>query len=92
MSAAESHSKCGPAYLSNNVHEGEDTGKSAIGRMDVFRHLEKVETLRCYWELKHVQLKGLGQVGLSQHYITLQEDGVMNSLWPLFLICVPDDY
>lgn len=66
MSAAKSHNKCGPAYLSNNVHKGGDSGRSAIGRMDVFRHPEKVETLRCYWELKHVQLKGQGQVGLTQ--------------------------
>ncbi|KAL7888350.1 hypothetical protein AOLI_G00033240 [Acnodon oligacanthus] len=28
---------------------------SSASRLDFFRHLERVETLRCYWELKHVQ-------------------------------------
>uniref|UniRef100_A0A8B9J7E2 Myosin light chain kinase family, member 4b n=1 Tax=Astyanax mexicanus TaxID=7994 RepID=A0A8B9J7E2_ASTMX len=32
------------------------TGSSA-NRLAFFRHLERVETLRCYWELKHVELK-----------------------------------
>ncbi|KAK3516527.1 hypothetical protein QTP70_021747, partial [Hemibagrus guttatus] len=66
------HSPCGlseavnsplphPAYLSNHVPVGGEGRRTAIGRMDYFRHLERVETLRCYWELKHVQLEGLGQ-------------------------------
>ncbi|XP_047007034.1 myosin light chain kinase family member 4 isoform X2 [Ictalurus punctatus] len=74
MSAAESkHSKRGlsdavssplphPAYLSSHVSVDGEGRRSPTGRMDFFRHLERVETLRCYWELKHVQLKGLEQL------------------------------
>lgn len=73
MSAPERPSKCGlsdavsspllqPDYLSNNVQLGGESERSAIGCNDFLRHLERVETLRCYWELKHVQLEGLGQV------------------------------
>ncbi|GLD49428.1 myosin light chain kinase family member 4-like isoform X2 [Lates japonicus] len=29
-----------------------------LGRLAFYRHLEKVETLRCFWELKHVELEG----------------------------------
>jgi len=33
-----------------------------VGQLAVFGHLERVERMRCYWELKHVQLKTLEQV------------------------------
>uniref|UniRef100_A0A8D3E757 Myosin light chain kinase family, member 4b n=1 Tax=Scophthalmus maximus TaxID=52904 RepID=A0A8D3E757_SCOMX len=29
-----------------------------LGRLAFYRHLEKVETMRCFWELKHVELEG----------------------------------
>ncbi|XP_051803255.1 myosin light chain kinase 3 isoform X1 [Acanthochromis polyacanthus] len=29
-----------------------------LGRLTFYRHLEKVETMRCFWELKHVELEG----------------------------------
>ncbi|CAB1423025.1 unnamed protein product [Pleuronectes platessa] len=29
-----------------------------LGRLAFYRHLEKVETMRCFWELKHVELQG----------------------------------
>ena len=29
-----------------------------LGRLAFYRHLEKVETMRSFWELKHVELKG----------------------------------
>ncbi|XP_077076423.1 myosin light chain kinase family member 4 isoform X6 [Siphateles boraxobius] len=32
-----------------------------VGQLSVFGHLERVERMRCYWELKHVQLKTLEQ-------------------------------
>ena len=32
-----------------------------LGRLALYRHLEKVETMRCFWELKHVELEGGGQ-------------------------------
>ncbi|ROI33825.1 hypothetical protein DPX16_20339 [Anabarilius grahami] len=32
-----------------------------VGRLEFFGHLERVERMRCYWELKHVQLKTLEQ-------------------------------
>ncbi|KAK5869462.1 hypothetical protein PBY51_024175 [Eleginops maclovinus] len=33
-----------------------------LGRLAFYRHLEKVETMRCFWELKHVELEGNQQV------------------------------
>ncbi|CAL9695482.1 unnamed protein product [Knipowitschia caucasica] len=33
-----------------------------LGRLAFYRHLEKVETMRCFWELKHVELEGGNQV------------------------------
>ncbi|KAF5908462.1 myosin light chain kinase family member 4-like isoform X3 [Clarias magur] len=74
MSSAETkQSKCGHsdagstrlkhhAYLSNRVAVVEEGGRPATGRTDFFHHLERVEMLRCYWELKHVQREGLGQL------------------------------
>lgn len=32
-----------------------------LGRLAFYRHLEKVETMRCFWELKHVELEGRNQ-------------------------------
>ncbi|TKS74949.1 hypothetical protein D9C73_009038 [Collichthys lucidus] len=32
-----------------------------LGRLAFYRHLEKVETMRCFWELKHVELEGGNQ-------------------------------
>ncbi|XP_055020991.1 myosin light chain kinase family member 4 isoform X2 [Boleophthalmus pectinirostris] len=32
-----------------------------LGRLAFYRHLEKVETMRCFWELKHVELEGGSQ-------------------------------
>ncbi|KAF3690435.1 hypothetical protein EXN66_Car006108 [Channa argus] len=32
-----------------------------LGRLAFYRHLEKVEKMRCFWELKHVELKGGNQ-------------------------------
>lgn len=29
-----------------------------LGRLAFYRHLEKVETMRSFWELKHVELEG----------------------------------
>ncbi|KAL7875596.1 hypothetical protein AOLI_G00105590 [Acnodon oligacanthus] len=29
-----------------------------LGRLAFFRHLERVETMRCFWELKHIELTG----------------------------------
>ena len=29
-----------------------------LGRLAFFRHLERVETMRCFWELKHIELNG----------------------------------
>lgn len=29
-----------------------------LGRLAFYQHLEKVETMRCFWELKHVELEG----------------------------------
>ncbi|KAI5090581.1 myosin light chain kinase family member 4 isoform X5 [Silurus meridionalis] len=67
MSTTDSkHGKCGlpnavnapmphTAFLNNYVPLGGEAARPAIGRM------EKVETLRCYWELKHVPKEGLGQ-------------------------------
>ncbi|KAI4878129.1 hypothetical protein NFI96_011070, partial [Prochilodus magdalenae] len=28
----------------------------SLGRLAFFRHLERVETMRCFWELKHIEL------------------------------------
>ncbi|XP_046691869.1 myosin light chain kinase family member 4 [Silurus meridionalis] len=68
MSTTDSkHGKCGlpnavnapmphTAFLNNYVPLGGEAARPAIGRM------EKVETLRCYWELKHVPKEGLGQL------------------------------
>ncbi|XP_060721091.1 myosin light chain kinase family member 4 [Tachysurus vachellii] len=58
VSSPVPHSAC----LGKHVPVGGEGRKTAIGRMDFFRHLERVETLRCYWELKHIQLEGLGQL------------------------------
>ncbi|TRY57032.1 hypothetical protein DNTS_023939, partial [Danionella cerebrum] len=30
-----------------------------LGRLEFFGHLERVERMRCYWELKHIQIKTL---------------------------------
>uniref|UniRef100_A0A3B1IXP3 Myosin light chain kinase family member 4 n=1 Tax=Astyanax mexicanus TaxID=7994 RepID=A0A3B1IXP3_ASTMX len=30
----------------------------SLGRLAFFRHLERVETMRCFWELKHIELSG----------------------------------
>ncbi|KAF1385337.1 hypothetical protein PFLUV_G00106680 [Perca fluviatilis] len=32
-----------------------------LGRLAFYRHLEKVETMRCFWELKHVEMEGRNQ-------------------------------
>lgn len=32
-----------------------------LGRLAFYRHLEKVETMRSFWELKHVELEGGNQ-------------------------------
>ncbi|CAL8394581.1 unnamed protein product [Boreogadus saida] len=34
-----------------------------LGRLALYCHLEKVETMRCFWELKHVELEGGDQQG-----------------------------
>lgn len=31
-----------------------------MSRLTLFHHLERVEAMRCYWELKHVQLEQVG--------------------------------
>ncbi|XP_061680018.1 myosin light chain kinase family member 4 isoform X2 [Syngnathoides biaculeatus] len=31
-----------------------------FGRLAFYRHLEKVGTMRCFWELKHIELEGNG--------------------------------
>ncbi|TNN76863.1 hypothetical protein EYF80_012916 [Liparis tanakae] len=36
-----------------------------LGRLAFYRHLEKVETMRCFWELKHVELEGGNQQSSS---------------------------
>ncbi|XP_068071743.1 myosin light chain kinase family member 4 isoform X9 [Danio rerio] len=43
--------------------EGDDsqTKELDVGRLAFFGHLEQVEKMRCYWELKHVQRKTLEQ-------------------------------
>ncbi|KAF6734154.1 hypothetical protein FQA47_012693 [Oryzias melastigma] len=33
-----------------------------LGRLALYKHLEKVETMRSFWELKHVELEGENQV------------------------------
>ncbi|KAK5906775.1 hypothetical protein CesoFtcFv8_004687 [Champsocephalus esox] len=45
-----------------------------LGRLAFYRHLEKVETMRCFWELKHVELEG----GNQQFLLVggREEDGV----------------
>ncbi|XP_044056193.1 myosin light chain kinase 2, skeletal/cardiac muscle isoform X2 [Siniperca chuatsi] len=32
-----------------------------LGRLAFYRHLEKVETMRCFWELKHVEMERRSQ-------------------------------
>lgn len=32
-----------------------------LGRLAFYRHLEKVETMRSFWELKHVEMEGGNQ-------------------------------
>nr|XP_057929589.1 myosin light chain kinase family member 4 isoform X2 [Doryrhamphus excisus]XP_057929590.1 myosin light chain kinase family member 4 isoform X2 [Doryrhamphus excisus] len=34
-----------------------------FGRLAFYRHLEKVGTMRCFWELKHMELEGGNQQG-----------------------------
>ncbi|XP_054645271.1 myosin light chain kinase family member 4 isoform X2 [Dunckerocampus dactyliophorus] len=34
-----------------------------FGRLAFYRHLEKVGTMRCFWELKHIELEGGNQQG-----------------------------
>uniref|UniRef100_A0A9J7XHG1 Protein kinase domain-containing protein n=1 Tax=Cyprinus carpio carpio TaxID=630221 RepID=A0A9J7XHG1_CYPCA len=43
--------------------EGEESRvkELGMGRLGFFGHLERVERMRCYWELKHVQLQTLEQ-------------------------------
>jgi len=36
-----------------------------VGRLALYRHLEVVETMRCFWELKHVELEGAGDTQVS---------------------------
>lgn len=33
-----------------------------LGRLALYKHLEKVGTMRSFWELKHVELEGENQV------------------------------
>ncbi|KAG1964468.1 myosin light chain kinase family [Pimephales promelas] len=51
------------AFLNNRAMEGEESRVKEldVGQLAVFGHLERVERMRCYWELKHVQLKTLEQ-------------------------------
>ncbi len=45
-----------PAFHNNRAMEGEESQVK----------LERVEKMRCYWELKHVQIKTLEQVTLQK--------------------------
>jgi len=29
-----------------------------LGKLAFFHYLERVETMRCFWELKHIELEG----------------------------------
>lgn len=42
-----------------------------LGRLAFYRHLEKVETMRCFWELKHVELEGGNQQVICTHFTLL---------------------
>lgn len=42
-----------------------------LGRLAFYRHLEKVETMRCFWELKHVELEGRNQQVISTRFTLL---------------------
>lgn len=42
-----------------------------LGRLAFYRHLEKVETMRCFWELKHVELEGGNQQVTCSAFIPL---------------------
>ena len=39
-----------------------------LGRLALYCHLEKVETMRCFWELKHVELEGGDQQVSAMRY------------------------
>ncbi|TSK58007.1 Myosin light chain kinase family member 4 [Bagarius yarrelli] len=67
------HSTCGlsdevnspltyPAHLSSQVPVGVERERTTAGRQHYLRHLERVESLRCFWELKHLKLEGSGQL------------------------------
>lgn len=58
-----------PAFLNNRAMEGEESRvkELGMGRLGFFGHLERVERMRCYWELKHVQLQTLEQVTLQKN-------------------------
>ncbi|XP_072540895.1 uncharacterized protein mylk4b [Salminus brasiliensis] len=66
--AGERQSVCGSSKADSSTHSACLSGRSAeedvltstgpsVSRLAFYRHLERVETLRCYWELKHTQLK-----------------------------------
>lgn len=62
MSVAGEDTECGdPDGVSSSLQNFQDQDhhvpdrRPTVGRLEYFRHLERVETLRSYWELKHVQ-------------------------------------
>lgn len=52
-----------------------------LGRLAFYRHLEKVETMRSFWELKHVEMeRGQQQVTHSRwHYMSSNFDFNMHN-------------
>lgn len=42
-----------------------------LGRLAFYRHLEKVETMRSFWELKHVEMEQGKQQVMSTDFILL---------------------
>lgn len=40
------------------------------GKLAFFHYLERVETMRCFWELKHIELEGSFEVGPKDNTLT----------------------
>ena len=43
-----------------------------VGKLAFFHYLERVETMRCFWEMKHIELEGdFPEVGITLLHLTL---------------------
>ncbi|CAL8270629.1 unnamed protein product [Arctogadus glacialis] len=59
-----------------------------LGRLALYCHLEKVETMRCFWELKHVELEGGDQQREERGQVVAYTQGTLDAMNACVKCCV----